>query len=310
MSHIYRIVHPQQREHYVLKVLDPQLLLGQRRKQRWQLCARMRREGRIQGELVHENLLRAHELIDVDGLAALVLDYVDGPALDELLHARYPLEPKQIEEIAVGVITGVCVAHEAGVVHRDLKPSNVLIARVGDRLVPKIADFGLAKEAQRTGAQKGPITHQPITFDTELTRTGQVFGTPGYMAPEQTRDSKHVDARSDVFALGVVLYELITGERLTGPSEEADVAAVARGLAGLDALPDVPERHKAAIRGALVDDEADRIGDAPTLLAVWEGRIVPEQRSTTPPQRSWVAPLAGLGTLILFGALALAALAM
>ncbi len=307
MSQIYRVFDPQRRP-FVLKVLDPRLLLGQHRKQRWHLNARMRREARIQGRLVHENLLRAHDLLDVDGLAALVLDYVAGPALDELIASSHPLPLAQVEQLAVGMITGLCVAHEGGVVHRDIKPSNILIERIDGHLVPKIADFGLAKEAPQPETSEGGITSRPILLDDDLTRTGQVFGTPGYMAPEQTRDSKHVDARTDVFALGIVLFELITGDRMTGPDEEADAAVVARGLAALEARPDLLERHKAAIRGALVDNEQERIGDAPTLLAVWEGRIEPVSRGGSP--RGWLAPLLGLTLLLIGGAIALAALSM
>src|SRR5690606_12548422 len=109
------------------------------------------------------------------------------------------LGPAQIDEVARGVLKGVRAAHKAGFVHRDLKPGNILMARTDDGFVPKIADFGLAKLVRGDG------------LSLSRTRTGAMMGTPAYMAPEQFRNAKEVDERADIYALGVILYELCAG---------------------------------------------------------------------------------------------------
>jgi len=129
------------------------------------------------------------------GLTWLAMEWLDGTSLHELVSSG-PMSAKAAAQIVRDVARGLAAAHAAGVVHRDIKPSNVIVTRDG---VVKIVDFGVALSRERT-------------IDA-LTRTGQVVGTPGYMAPEQARADKTIDARTDLFALGCLLYRCATGRR-------------------------------------------------------------------------------------------------
>ena len=157
---------------------------------------RLVQEGRIQAALKHPNVLNVTDIVDVDGCPGLVMELVLGPSLDVLL-AHCPLGAADAEALARGILAGVRAAHGAGVIHRDLKPGNVLLARVDDGLVPKVADFGLVKLLGPEGGSG--------------TRSGLPMGTPQYMAPEQIRGVGDIDQRADLFSLGALFYELFWG---------------------------------------------------------------------------------------------------
>ncbi|MCB9689345.1 MAG: protein kinase [Alphaproteobacteria bacterium] len=212
-------------------------------------AARLRQEARTQASLVHRNVVRLVEVLDFDGEPALVLEYVAGPTLAEFLGARR-LTLEQVDDLARGVLAGVAAAHRADLVHRDLKPANVLLDPVPDGIVPKVADFGLAK------ALAGD--------DPTLTRTGAVMGTPAYMAPEQVTNTKAADARSDVYALGVMLFEIVSGTR---PED----------VTSLDLPGDLPSRMTSTIRRALCAEPADRFADAEEMLAAWVDGVAPPE---------------------------------
>jgi serine/threonine protein kinase len=219
---------------------------------------RLRREGVIQAALAHPNVVRVSDVVDVGDGIGLILEYVDGPSLEDLLRERRPTLA-EVDAIATGILAGVAAAHRAGVVHRDLKPANILLARAGDGFVPKVADFGLAK-ALDGGASR--------------TRTGATFGTPSYMSPEQTRDAKNLGPASDVWSLGAVLYELCTGHKAfdgvdvleTMRSVAAGAYAPPRSLA-----PELPRRMERAIVAALQVDPARRPRSVEALAALWAG---------------------------------------
>ncbi len=240
--------------------------------------ARVQREAVAQSTLNHPNVVVVHELLDVAGNPALRMELVVGPTLEEALAAgRFPLA--EAERVFVGVVEGVKAAHALGIVHRDLKPANVILAeRPGGQSVPKVADFGIAKivdDAQPEGH----------------TRAGVAMGTPQYMAPEQIRDASKVDHRADIFSLGCLLYELVTGRRAF-PQE--DIIAVYNAVCdGTWALPeswapDLPDRLTAAIGGCLCVDRDRRIPDCATLLAVFRGQLpwidfaISDAETTTP----------------------------
>ena len=157
--------------------------------------ARFEREATILATLDHPGVVRyvthgvAHE-----GSSFLVMEWVDGTTLAEH-HARVGLTPAEAVAVAGRVAEALGAAHARGLVHRDVKPQNILLAG-GDLMRPKVIDFGLVRRA---------------SGEPRLTETGVVVGTPGYMAPEQARGEREIDARSDVFALGCVLYECVTG---------------------------------------------------------------------------------------------------
>lgn len=251
MAVVYRVVHHRLGSPHAMKVLKLPTHAVQER---------LLQEGRLQARLRHPNIVAVTDVVDVRGAPGLVMELVEGPSLDRVL-ARGPLTRAQIDVVAQGVLTGVAAAHAAGLVHRDLKPSNILLAREGGQVVPKVTDFGVAKILEMEPTEGA-------------TRTGMSLGTPAYMSPEQIDSARTVDARSDVFAVGAVLYEMVSGERaFRGGSTLAVLNAVVEGRRRpIDELvPDLPMRMIDAIEGALEPDREARIPDAATLLGVWSG---------------------------------------
>ncbi len=188
-----------EREIVALKLIHGELL-GDK-----QIAGRFRREAEILQRLKGPNLCPLLDVVEEDGLLLLAIEYVDGPSLDRYLEGKEQLPLEEVVALTVQVCAALQVAHEAGVVHRDLKPSNVLIAggRRADasftrELVARVVDFGLAKIIQGEGDK------------TALTERNMIFGTPEYMAPEQVA-GEALDARADVYAAGVMLYQLLTG---------------------------------------------------------------------------------------------------
>lgn len=171
---------------------------------------RFAREARTLAQLNHPHVVSVFDFGHRDDLYYLIMEYVDGVNLRQTIEAGR-LEPRQALEMVPQICEALQYAHDQGVVHRDIKPENILVDRNGSL---KIADFGLAKMMGKEMGQR-------------LTRTEQMMGTPNYMAPEQIENPGKVDHRADIFALGVVFYELLTGElpvgRFPPPSRKVQV---------------------------------------------------------------------------------------
>lgn len=191
---------------------------------------RFTREARALARLSHPHIVAVHDFGQTDGLYYFVMEYVDGANLRQAIHAGR-MTPKDALAIVPQICEALQFAHEEGIVHRDVKPENILIDRRGR---VKIADFGLAKLLGH---------EQP---DHGLTATHQVMGTLRYMAPEQMQGSKQVDHRADIYSLGVVFYELLTGElpigRFAPPSKKVQID-VRLDEVVLRALETEPERR-------------------------------------------------------------------
>jgi eukaryotic-like serine/threonine-protein kinase len=267
MAQVYRVRHDTLGSVHALKVLR---VHGPMMKDRLVL------EGKLQASLRHPNIVAVTDVVSVEGNPALVMDYVEGPALDEWLQQHRP-DLAQAEAIFRGILAGVSRAHRLGLVHRDLKPGNVLMAQDEDHgLVPKVADFGLAK-----------LLSDEVGGDPQAghTQTGSTMGTPAYMAPEQVRDSKSVDQRADIFALGCILYELCTG---ASPFYHPDLFEIFNALASGSyvppkaRVPDMPERIANAITGSLATQRDSRINSCSVLLKVLDGTIT-EDWAHVPP---------------------------
>lgn len=220
-----------------------------------ELQERLLQEGRIQARLHHPNLVRVHDVLRVDGRPALVMEFVDGPSLDAYVASRkLPLEA--LERLFRGVCAGVAHAHSNGMIHRDLKPANVLVHVVDGVAIPKVTDFGIAKVLE--------------LGDSGGTSAGTAMGTPRYMAPEQIRNAKGVDAGADVYALGSMLYELVSGQPLVDSVDLVGIyeRAMKDEVPDLGAIPGVPERIVNTVRHALRGERRNRVPDAATLLRV------------------------------------------
>jgi serine/threonine protein kinase len=161
--------------------------------QRARLKERLFREARSAGVLSHPGIITIYDMEEDDGLAYIAMQFVNGPTLDELMSRPKPMGPQEIFQILRQTAAALDFAHGKGIIHRDIKPANIMIDEQG---MAKVADFGIAK----------------VGTSGNLTLSGTILGTPNYMSPEQVQ-GKIVDGRADQFSLGVVAYEILTGER-------------------------------------------------------------------------------------------------
>lgn len=271
MGAVYRVLDRKLDEVVALKVLT----LGTER-----AVDRFLREVRLARRVTHPNVARTHDLGEHGGAHFLTMEYVRGKALDRLLEERGRLGPERAVQIAEEIAAGLEAAHGAGVVHRDLKPANVLIGEDG-RVV--LTDFGIAR-ATLTDAR----THD----------TGALIGTPHYMAPEQVLGHP-ADARADVYALGLILYELLTG-RLPFEAESPLAVAVMRTH---EAPPDprtfasIPDPIAELVLACLARDPDARpsgaalVRDALRALRTGTGEQPARDRPATPSGVSLFAPM-------------------
>jgi hypothetical protein len=261
MAMVYLVRHRTLQTLHALKVLT---VTGK------SLRERLVEEGRVQARLLHPNVVRVVDVVDVDGQPGLVMDYVDGPDLHDWIVEHQP-DPAQAEALFRGIVAGVKAAHDQGLIHRDLKPANVLVATQPDgTLVPKVADFGLSKAVHGDAPGKG------------RTRSGMPMGTPAYMAPEQIRDAAHVDARADIFSLGCILHELVAHSTAFDGDDAITIfnAVLADQRTPLPAArPGVPKHLADTVDACLVADRDQRLASCDELLEVLAGR------------RTWPVPL-------------------
>jgi len=197
-----------------LKVLPPERVADPNRKRRFV------QEARAASALNHPNIIVIHDIDEAEGVHYIAMEHVEGKTLDRLI-ARHGLRVTEALKYAVQMAAALAKAHSAGIVHRDLKPTNVMVT--DDGLV-KVLDFGLAKltETEPTGETETAVTVEPATEE------GTIVGTVGYMSPEQA-EGKAVDARSDIFSFGSVLYEMLTGQRaFQGETKVSTIAAILR----------------------------------------------------------------------------------
>ena len=197
-----------------LKILPPERVADPNRKRRFV------QEARAASALNHPNIITIYDIDEAEGVHYIAMECVEGKTLDRLI-ARHGLRVNEALKYAVQMAAALAKAHAAGIVHRDLKPTNVMVT--DDGLV-KVLDFGLAKltEAAPTGDAETAVTLEPTTEE------GTIVGTVGYMSPEQA-EGKAVDARSDIFSFGSVLYEMLTGQRaFQGETKVSTIAAILR----------------------------------------------------------------------------------
>jgi len=219
-----------------------------------QAIERFKREISAARRVHHPNVVRLHDLGEENGMLFLSMEYVDGESVAERIRRRGTLPFHEVRELCARMCDGLEAAHAAGVVHRDLKPANVLVATTHDGWGPvKIIDFGVAKLAQLEG----------------MTATNLILGTPEYMAPEQIRGGA-VDARTDLYALGMIMHEAIVGRTpFKGDSPIAvSFAACTNPVPPLRASrADVSEAWDAFVHRALEKEPSARFGSAAEMRA-------------------------------------------
>ena len=255
MGEVYRARDARLNRDVALKVLPDAFALDAER------LARFRREAQVLAALNHPHIAAIHGLEDAGGVQALVLELVEGPTLaDRIAQGRVPLD--EALPIATQIADALEAAHEQGIIHRDLKPANIKITPDG---VVKVLDFGLAKLAQASDSrlQAPDVSTSPtITSPAMMTGVGMILGTAAYMAPEQAK-GRPADKRSDVWAFGCVLYEMLTGRRAFEGDDVSDtMAAVLRAEPDWSALPaGTPPLIVRLLRGCLQKDRRQRISD-------------------------------------------------
>ena len=226
--------------------------------------ARFDREAQILASLNHPNIAAIYGVEHADGVQALVLELVDGPTLaDRLAHGPIPIDDAL--PIARQIAEALEAAHEHGIIHRDLKPANIKVRPDG---TVKVLDFGLAKLTQPSGET---LSGQAVYGDSPALTTGVgvILGTAAYMSPEQAR-GHDADRRSDIWAFGAVLYEMLTGRRAFDGDDMADVlGAVVHLEPNWEALPsDVPPLVRTLLQACLSKDRRERVADISTALFV------------------------------------------
>jgi serine/threonine-protein kinase len=219
--------------------------------------ARFTREVQAVTGLTHLNTVRVYDYGRADdGALYYVMEYLDGPTLEELVGRAGPLPPARVIYLLRQVCGALAEAHAAGLVHRDLKPGNIIVAELGgQRDVAKLLDFGLVQDLS-------------VVADGRLTRTGTVLGTPSYMSPEQAAGESAVDARGDVYGLGAVAFFALTGrppflEETLGRLLAAHRSAAPPPLT--DVRPDVPADLAGVVARSLAKDPDERFQSAGDL---------------------------------------------
>jgi serine/threonine-protein kinase len=293
MGEVYRARDTRLKRTVALKILPPSVANDPTR------LARFQREGELLASLNHPNIASVYGLEEGNGLKAIALELVEGESLADRI-ARGRLSVDEATSMARQIAAALSAAHESGIVHRDLKPSNVSVR--GDGTV-KVLDFGLAKALDSsTGA---PGVDEPTLTVSFATGAGTVVGTPAYMSPEQATGSA-VDAKTDIWAFGCVLYEMLTGHRaFDGATVSDTLAAVLAAAPDWNRLrADTPPALRTLVRRCLARDPRQRPPGMAAVAFVLEEHLLATEPPTA-PRRSRFSRLGVLSA----AALAVAAVA-
>jgi eukaryotic-like serine/threonine-protein kinase len=299
MGEVYRARDSRLSREVALKVLPESLARDPDR------IARFEREARVLGSLNHPHIAAVHGFEQSDGRRYLVLELVPGQTLAEML-AHGPLEVREALQIARQIAEGLEEAHAKGVVHRDLKPANVKVTPEGR---VKVLDFGLAKALADERAEVSLDDSPTLTHSVES--AGVILGTAGYMSPEQAR-GRVVDKRTDIWAFGCLLYEMLAGRRLfSGPSTTDALAAILTMEPDWSRLPErTPPNVRILLRRCLQKDQNSRLHDIADARLEIEEALAAETSGITavplppPSPRRLVTHGLAFGVGVLVGAVA------
>ncbi len=271
MGEVYRANDTKLGRDVAIKVLPGSLAADPER------LARFEREARVLASLNHTNIAAIYGVEDSTAVKALVLELVEGPTLQDRIEAG-AIPPDEALPIARQIAEALEAAHEKGIIHRDLKPANVKLDADGN---VKVLDFGLAKALDPVSSTSSPNITQSPTMSLG-TQAGTILGTAPYMSPEQAR-GKPADKRADIWAFGVVLFEMLTGRRLfAGETVSDTLAAVLRNAISFDELPPAtPPQVRALLSRCLERDPKNRLRD------IGEARVsldaITDGASSAPP---------------------------
>jgi hypothetical protein len=238
---------------------------------------RLLREANAAGRVQHPAVVRVFDagVDEANGLAYIAQELLVGETLHALVARRGRLLPAEAVALLSPVVEALAAAHDVGVVHRDLKPENIFVERDGEVLRPRVIDFGIARLVARDDAQAS-----------QLTTTGAVLGTPLYMSPEQARGAADVDEQTDVWAIGIVLYELLTGATpFARATPHATLAAILLDpvVSPREAAPDVSGPLAAVVLRALARNRVERYGSMHELAEALRGASLASTAVAVPP---------------------------
>jgi eukaryotic-like serine/threonine-protein kinase len=280
MGRVWRAHHTALKRDDALKVLPDSFAADPER------LARFQREAQILASLNHPHIAHVYGLEETDGVTALVMELVEGPTLADRITLR-AIPVDEALSIAKQIADALETAHEKGIVHRDLKPANVKVRSDG---TVKVLDFGLAKAMEPAGTWSPGVAQSRMITTPAMTQAGVILGTPDYMSPEQVQQLP-VDKRTDIWAFGVVLYEMLTGRRgFDGASTAEVLSNVLKTEPDWNALPPhTPSTVRWLLRQCLHKERSRRLRDIGDARLVIEG-VVAESEDASGQGRPTPAP--------------------
>ena len=299
MGEVYRATDTNLKRQVAIKVLPASVAADADRLTRFQ------REAEVLAALNHPHIAHLYALEKSGGTLALVMELIEGPTLADRI-ARGPIPLADALPIAKQIAEALQAAHEHGIIHRDLKPANIKVREDG---TVKVLDFGLAKAMESTGASRASASMSPTITTPAMTQAGIILGTAAYMSPEQGK-GRAVDKRSDLWAFGAVLYEMLTGQRAFGGDDVSDtLAQVLMKEPNWAALPSpTPAPIRRLLRRCLEKDRQRRLPDAVDIgleiedaLAGPGAEAQPTGAGLTAPRRrrwGWLAAGVAVGLLV------------
>ncbi len=251
-----------------IKFLDPKLAKSPK------AITRFQNEAVAAGRIGHDGICDVRDRGQTkDGVPYLVMELLEGESLFHLLRRQCRLTPQETLELLIPVLDALTAAHDKGIVHRDLKPENIFVTRDSlGQLKVKLLDFGLSRFIDATNKNR-------------LTTMGKVLGSPSYMSPEQARGLADVDHRTDVWAMGVILYECLTGQRpFTGANYNEILISIVTNdpFAPSQVMPSISPELESVILTAIAKDREQRFGSAVELARALEGAVAASPTSSWP----------------------------